>query len=121
MSIIAGVGASRAVGPTSGGKVSGLNVISTVPAFVAVANPSRVKITFHNPGVVDIYVAPQFIISPQTGKNVALAPSLLSLGGCFIVYANGGERTFEGECQGAWQAFAASGATNPLTIMDSNT
>ena len=75
---------------------------------------------FHNPGPNDIFVAPSYV--QTTGSNVALAPSNAALGGCFRVYGNGGTLVIEGECQGAYQAFAATGAgaTNPLTVMDSN-
>jgi hypothetical protein len=39
------------------------------------------------------------------------------------VYGNGGTLDITGECQGAWQALANTGAgsSNPLTVIDSNT
>ncbi len=107
------------VGPTSGGKVYAFNNVSTAPAQVAPANPQRNTITFHNPGAVDIWIAPA--LAQTTGSSVALVPSLAALGGCFRLYADGGQQVFTGECQGAWQAFAASGTTNALTVVDSNT
>jgi hypothetical protein len=107
------------IGPTNGGKVYAYNALTTAPVQVAPASPSRVTITFHNPGTVDIFVAPMF--TQTTGSNAALAPTNAALGGTFRVYANGGDRTITGECNGAWQAFAASGTTNPLTVVDSNT
>src|SRR6185312_8546609 len=106
------------VGPTNGGKVYAYNNLSTTPEVVAPANVFRTTITFHNPGAVDILVAPQFIL--VNGSNQPLTPSPSSLGGCFLIYANGGERTFTGECQGQWQAFSASASSNPLTVIDSN-
>ena len=75
---------------------------------------------FHNPGTNDVFIAPAYV--QNTGSNVALSPSNAVLGGCFRVYGNGGTLVIEGECQGAWQAFAVTGAgtANPLTVMDSN-
>jgi hypothetical protein len=106
------------VGPTSGGKVYAYNNLSTTPQAVAPANVARVSLTFHNPGTVDIFIAPQF--SVETGSQVALVPTTSALGGCFRVYANGGQLVITGECQGQWQALAASATGNPLTVVDSN-
>ena len=105
------------VGPTSGGKVYAYNNLTTTPQQVAPANVNRTSITFHNPGTIDVFIAPALI--QTSGSSVAFAPTTLALGGCFIVFANGGEKTITGECQGAWQAFAAS-ATGTLTVADSN-
>jgi len=107
------------VGPTSGGKVYAYNDLSTTPEVVAPKNPQRLRITFHNPGTVDVFIAPANVIN--TGSQVPLVPSTSALGGCFRIYANGGSLTIDGECQGAWQAFAASATGNPLTVVDSNT
>lgn len=106
------------VGPTSGGKVYAYNNINTTPAVVAAGNANRTAITFHNPGTIDIFVAPALV--QTTGSSVALTPSTGSLGGCFRVYANGGQLTITGECQGAWQAFSASSSSLALTVMDTN-
>lgn len=116
--IFTGPGAARTVSAASGGKVYGYNAVSTTPAEVAPANPQRQKITFHNPGTVDLYIAP--VLIQTTGLSVAFSPTTSALGGCFLVYANGGALAIEGECQGAWQALAASGSDNSLTVMDSN-
>lgn len=86
------------------------NNISTIPQLIVAANADRTSITFYNPGTVDIYVAPTIV------NNVPLVPNLTSLGGCITVYANGGN--ISSTCQQPWQAFAASGTTNPLTVMD---
>lgn len=115
MSIHGLVGGAQVFSSASGGKVYPYNSISTAPLTVVPANPSRTKLTFHNPGSIDIFVAPLF-----TATGAALAPSTGALGGTFRVFANGGALTVDGECQGAWQAFSASGAGNPLTVMDSN-
>lgn len=112
------------VGATSGGKIYAFNNISTAPQVVAPANPARVSITFHNPGAVNIYIAPSIVQAlnsiPVSITNQALTPSPTALGGCFLVYANGGQITLTGECQGAFQAFAATGSTNALTVSDNN-
>lgn len=121
MAILGGVGASQTFSSASGGKVYARNNISTTPSTVVPANPSRQKVTFHNPGTVDIYIAPASAYATATASAPStLTPSTSSLGGCRTVYANGGTLEITGECQGAWQAFAASGTTNALTVMDSN-
>lgn len=128
MSIIAGgVGAPQAFSSASGGKVYGYNNISNLAAIVvAQANVSRQRIRFHNPGTEDIFIGPAFVqnvlgTAPTQGSNVALTPTTAALGGMFRIYGNGGVLEIVGECQGAWQALAADGTTNPLTVMDSNT
>lgn len=103
----------------SGGKIRSYNAIDTTPSVVAPVNAGRQRITFHNPGTIDIFVAPSEVLN-AAGSAVALTPSTAALGGCFRIYANGGSLTLEGECQGAWQAFSASASGNALTVMDSN-
>lgn len=117
--ISTGPGSPLANSSASGGKINFFNTISTAAQPVVLANPQRQKITFHNPGTVDLYIAPALALN-AAGQNVAFTPALGSLGGCFLVFANGGTLVVEGECQGAWQALSASGTTNPLTVMDSN-
>jgi len=112
------------VGATSGGKIYAFNNISTSPMVVAPASPARVSLSFHNPGPVIIYVAPSLVqalnsVAPSI-TNQPLTPSLAALGGCFAVAAGGGQITLTGECQGAFQAFAAMGSTNALTVSDNN-
>ena len=128
MTVLGGVGASLVFSSASGGKVYGYNNVSEFATIVvAQANPSRQSITFHNPGAKDIFIGPVNIqnvlgTAPTTPSNVPLALSNVALGSCFRVYGNGGALVISGECQGAWQAFAtsAAGATNPLTVMESN-
>lgn len=121
MTIIAAVGGPQAYSSASGGKVYAYNALTTTPANVAPANPSRRTIRFHNPGTVDIYIAPALAYTSATSTTPAtLTPSTVAKGGVFTVYANGGTLDITGECQGIWQAFAASGTGNPLTVMDSN-
>lgn len=119
--IVAFAGGPLAVSAASGGKLYAYNTIdATTPVEVAPENPSRQKITFHNPGTVDLYVFPEFKIN--SGSDAANAPTVAAPGGSFLVYANGGTLTIEGECQQAWFALAASGTSDkPLTVMDSNT
>ena len=120
MSFFSGPGGSTSVGPTSGGKIYAFNAIgTTVHVLVAPANTARHKITFHNPGTQDIFIIPAMV--QTTGSNVANTVTLSLLGGAIRVYANGGEKSLEGECQGAWYAIAAAGSTNSLTVIDTNT
>jgi len=129
MSIVGGVGGPQTFSSASGGKVYGYNNINeTTATVVAQANPSRQRITFHNPGPNDIFIGPSYIqnvlgTAPTTPSNVALTPTNAALGGMRRVFGNGGTLDISGECQGAWQALAVTGAgtTNPLTVMDSNT
>ncbi len=126
--ISTGPGSPLAFSSASGGKVYGYNNIAEAALHVvAQANPSRQSITFHNPGTSDLFIAPAFVqnvlgTAPTQPSNVALVPSNAALGGCWRVYGNGGVLVITGECQGAWQAFAVTGAgtTNPLTVMESN-
>lgn len=119
MTIFTNPGSPGANSNASGGKVYAFNNIGTAPVpNVAPANPQRTSVTFHNPGSVDIFIAPALVL--VNGSSVALVPSTGSLGGCFRVFANGGSLTVTGECQGAWQAFSASAGNNSLTVMDTN-
>jgi len=128
MTITTGPGSPQAFSSASGGKVYGYNNINeTTGTVVAQANASRQKITFHNPGTKDLIIAPSFVqnvlgTAPTSPANVALVISNAALGGGRIVFGNGGTLEITGECQGAWQALAVTGAgaTNPLTVMDSN-
>lgn len=119
--ISTGPGSPLAFSSASGGKVYAYNNVSESAAIqVAIANSQRTQLMFHNPGTSDIFIAP--VLVQTSGSSVALTPSNASLGGCFRVYSNGGTLVVSGECQGAWQAFAVTGAgtTNPLTVMDTN-
>lgn len=112
------------VGPTSGGKIYAFNNVSTSPEVVAPANVNRQSITFHNPGAVNIYIAPVNVqaLNSVAGNisNQVLTPSPASLGGCFLIGAGGGFITLTGECQGSYQAFSATGSSNALTVSDNN-
>jgi hypothetical protein len=96
--------------------ITAVNTIGTSPVAVIGGNPSRNSITFHAPGSVDMYVFPTLVLSG--GASVALTPSLASLGGGFHIFA-GADRTISGPpATQAWQALAASGSNQPLTIME---
>ncbi len=119
MTLLRGVGSSGSVGPTSGGKVYAFNTLDAVtPVAVAPANPNRTKINFHNPGTVDVIVYAQYV--QTSGSNAANPATVAAKGGSWLIYANGGERTIEGECQGAFYALAVSASGNSLTVTDSN-
>lgn len=117
--VVSGVGASRTVSAASGGYVLAFNNLSTTPEQILPADPQRTRIVAHNPGTVDIFIAPAYV--QNTGGDVALVPSPSALGGCFRVYANGGTLELTGEVQKPWQAFSASASANPLTVMPSRT
>lgn len=124
--ISTGPGSPLAFSSASGGKVYGYNNISNAaPITVAPANTQRQSIIFHNPGAQDIFISPANInntlgSAPTTGAATAFTPTTALLGGAFRVFANGGSLTITGECSGAWRALAAAGATNSLTVMESN-
>lgn len=119
MSINSLVGGSAVFSSASGGKIYAFNTIgNAVVLEVAPANPSRRKITFHNPSDVDIFVAPLY--KQNDGTSALLNPNSAALGGCFLVFANGATLEISGECQGAWQAFARTGTLKPFTVMDTN-
>lgn len=116
--IIAGVGSPGTISLASGGRVYAYNNLDTTPEQVAGPNPARQSITFHNPGTIDIFVAPSVV--QNGGSDSPLSPTTAALGGCFRVYANGGTLVLTGEVQKPWQAFSASASGNALTVMDSN-
>lgn len=118
--IISSVGGSGTFASASGGKIYAFNDMATTTQVIAPFNTDRRKIVFHNPGIVNIFVAMLQRNSLTTGATIPLVPTTVALGGCFLVYADGGTLVVEGECQRAWLGFAASGTTNPLTVMDSN-
>ena len=97
--------------------ITAVNNLGTTPIVVMQPSPTRTSINFHAPGSVDIIVAPLTVL--QGGVSVNLVPSLAALGGCYRVYANGGDRPISGPAAGqGWQAFAVSGSNQPLTITE---
>lgn len=90
---------------------------AVLPALVNVASAQvlgidaqRLKVTFHNPGNITLYVC----------QAVAANGTLISAGataGSFLLEA-GQTWVFEGKgVAGAWNAAAQQGANNPLTIL----
>ena len=116
--ITTGVGSPGTISKASGGRTYAFNNISTTPQQVLGGNPARQSITVHNPGANDILFAPAYV--QNNGSDVALTPSPSALGGCFRVFGNGGTIVLTGEVQKPYQAFALTGSTNPLTVIDSN-
>src|SRR5882672_9578393 len=114
MGIFTNVGSPGTVAAASGGKVTPFIIPATSAVQAIAGRPERQSITFHNPGTVNVYVAPTI-----TATGAALAPTLSALAGTFLIFP-GGLLVITGECQTAWQAFAASGTNNPLTVMESN-
>lgn len=110
-------GAPGAINAASGGLTFAFNNINNMPQLIAPIQANRFSLTIHNPGTVDVFVAPVYV--QNNGSDVLLNPSLSQLGGCWRVYANGGTIVITGECQKNYQAFALSGNTNPLTVVDS--
>lgn len=116
--IATSVGSPRTVSSASGGRTYSFNNLNTTPEQIVGTNPQRQRIIIHNPGTIDIFVAPVSVII--NGSDSPLSPSPSALGGCILVYANGGTLVIDGECQKPWQAFSRSGSNNPLTVIDSN-
>lgn len=98
--------------------ITAVNTIGTTAIQVIGQNASRTKLTFHNPGAVDIIVFP--VVVWIAGVVTSLLPGgVLSLGGGYRVYANGGDRVISDQSVFfAWLAQAASGSNNPLTISE---
>lgn len=123
--LISGVGSPGSVGPTSGGKTYAFNNIGVSPIVVAPPSTARTNITFYNPGTIVIYIFPTYVQAlnsiPASIADQLLSPSGAALGGCWALPPSGGYLNLSGECQYGFQAFAASGSGNPLTVTDSNT
>lgn len=122
MGVIAIAGGASVFSSASGGKVYALTIAASGGSDVAPENPSRQRITFHNPGSNRILVGPKKKVGlfSQTQSDNLFSWVAGSEGGAFIVYADGGTLEITGECQGAWHAIAETGETNPFTVMDSN-
>jgi hypothetical protein len=99
----------------TGGKVTAINNLGTTLTALIGANPHRQFIRFANPGTVTVYVA----MERDADGNPLLVSQPEALGGTFAV-VGGGMLTVSGECQVGWNGFAASGANNALTVMESN-
>lgn len=107
-------GGAQTIGPTNGGKVTAINNLGTSAITVIGPNQYRAALSFHNPGTVIVYVAPLL-----NAQGIAFTPTLSALGGCWQI-GPGSTLSLVGETQYGWQAFAATGSSNPLTVMESN-
>lgn len=119
MTVISGVGGAGTWSSASGGKLYAFNALDdTTPVVVAPVNTQRQKITFHNPGDVDVLVYP--VYKQNTGSDAANLPTPAARGGAFLVFGSGGTLEITGECQKSWAALAVSGSGKPLTVLDTN-
>lgn len=107
-------GGAQTIGPTSGGKVTPINNLGTTALQVIGPNQYRSSLSFFNPGVNTVYVAPLI-----NASGVPFTPTLAALGGTIPIFSQSWV-SFSGECAQAWQAFASTGVNNPLTVVESN-
>lgn len=114
-----GVGAPGTISSASGGKIYGFNNINgTIERTVAPANPARKRILFHNISDADMFICPALI--QTSGSSLPYNPGA-GRGGSFLLYANGGTLTIDGECSGEWLAYTANvGPDKSITVMDTN-
>ena len=113
-------GSPSSIGGANGGKTYAFNAVTNANNIpIAPANPSRQSITFINPGTVTVYVSMVAQLT-QAGIQSALTPALATLGGSIPILPSAIFTITGGEIQLAWQAIAASGTTNPFTVLDSN-
>lgn len=95
-----------------------VNNLATTAVAVIGANAGRTKLTFRNPGTVDVVVAPTTVLT-GAGGSAPLTLTLGALGGGSRVFANGGDVSMTGQsAKQAYQALAVSGSGNPLTIIE---
>lgn len=91
----------------------GYNNIDTTGTTVLAANASRFGVIFHNPGdTATIYVYP---------TNIDTAPTTATLGGSFAILPGGTfslPSTVFSNVNGAWAAFAGTGSSQPLTVVE---
>lgn len=88
--------------------------LDTASAQVLAADAQRQKVTFHNPGTVDL-----FVCQATDANGGALTAGANP--GSWRIYP-GGLMTFTGNgVAGAWLGAAASGSGNPLSIATSQT
>jgi hypothetical protein len=119
MPILNIVGSPQSVAGANGGKTYAFNNITNLNnLLVAPALPFRKKITFINPGGSVILYVSMVVQLNANGMQSGLVPTIALLGGTIPVFP-GGMVAIDGECQVGWQALAASGTANPLTVLDS--
>jgi hypothetical protein len=98
---------------TKNGGMAAVTLGTTAAPIIGV-NGGRQSIVFHNPASSgNVFVAPA-----TNAAGGPLTPSNANPAGCFEI-PPGATLVAGGECQCAWQGFAASPGS-PLTIMESN-
>lgn len=124
------IGPTYVIGPANGGKTIAFNNITNASnTNVAPVNPQRTSLTFFNPGTQTIYISQtRQVTFTQTAVSASnepsytesvLTPTLSTLGGTMPLLP-GAMMILTGECTKAYQALAAGGTANPLTVVDSN-
>ena len=90
--------------------------LGTSPSNVIAADSTRGAITFHNPNLTSTTNV-SVLLYPTTDLNGnSLSPTFSAPGGGYVLLG-GGEKTFRGaDAAAAWDAVAASGSTNGLTM-----
>jgi hypothetical protein len=108
------INAATTAVPRSGGNFTPINNLSSAGFVQVIApNPKRNNISFHNPGVSTVIVAPLTVGSSQ-GK---FTPTAALLGGTFEILPADWV-TLTGLCQQGFQAMVTAGSSQPLTILD---
>lgn len=101
--------------PIVGGVTTGLNNVSTTAAQVIAASNNRKKLTFHNPGTINL-----LIFQKLNADGSAQSCTFASPGGGWIVLPYSMLEITGDAAGGAWMAVAASASTNGLTITASS-
>lgn len=88
-----------------------INNLGTAIATVLSTSLLRHGLIFHNPGTVNVYVFP----------SLATAVTTTTIGGSFVIYPGGTldfPSTVYTNINCGWSAWATTGATNPLTVIE---
>lgn len=101
--------------PVTGGVTTASNAIGVANSAVIPADGGRKKILFHNPNPAISLLLSQTLLADGSANN----PTFAAPGGGYLLFA-GGDREITGDAaMSAWQACAASGTTNGLTVTTS--
>jgi hypothetical protein len=84
-------------------------LVGTVSAQAIGANTNRRGLRFYNPGTVEIYICPANQVA-VAGQGIPILP-----GGGPVDFVGDGKLV---NYNSGWNAIAASGANNPLTILE---
>lgn len=103
--------------PITGGKTTAVTTLGTASVQVIAQDLKRRKITFCNPNIASNIVVYVCQSKDASGSNLAAVAG----GGSWPIFP-GAVFSFEGDvAASAWNAIAASGSNNGLTIMSSDT